>query len=61
MKHIPIIGEPTNRSIYLEIEQRVSIIPKPKLKPKFKSQITSYTPEYNQNEEVYIYNQINPQ
>lgn len=50
----PTIGHPTKKSIYLEIEQTKQTI-------NTTRQRTNYTQEYNQNNEVYIHNTLNPQ
>jgi hypothetical protein len=59
----PTIGEPTKKSIYLEIEQTrqqsLNIeIKKPK-PPKYKR--TTYEQDFSNNYEVYIYRQLNPE
>lgn len=61
MQQSLIIGEPTLRSVELQEHQK-----KDKANNLYTKQTNpikpraNYTQEYNQNNEVYIYNQLNP-
>jgi len=58
----PTIGEPTKKSIYLEIEQtRQQSLNIEIKKPKQPRQRTTYEQDFSNNYEVYIYRQLNPE
>ena len=63
MQQSPIIGHPTKKSIYLEIEQTSQKSLNIEIKkPKQPRQRTTYIQDFNNiNDEVYIHNILNPQ
>jgi len=61
MQQSLIIGEPTLRSQTLEYKQEQDNQLEQKQTIKQARQRANYTQEYNQNNEVYIHNTLNPQ
>jgi small-conductance mechanosensitive channel len=60
LEQTPSIGEPTLNSQTLEYKQEQDKLLEQKQTINTTRQRTNYTQEYNQNNEVYIYNILNP-